>query len=68
MATQGQQAVETILKLTVDYDKGIKAVGSYLAEIKVHLRSSACLHSVPTSILSPFLWEKRSFATCSEFC
>ena len=34
MATQGQQAVETILKLTVDYDKGIKAVGSYLAEIK----------------------------------
>ena len=34
MATQGQQAVETILKLTVDYDKGIKAVGSYMAEIK----------------------------------
>lgn len=34
MATQGQQAVETILKLTVDYEKGIKAVGSYMAEIK----------------------------------
>jgi len=34
MPTQGQQAVETILKLTVDYEKGIKDVGSYLAEIK----------------------------------
>lgn len=34
MPTQGQQAVETILKLTVDYEKGIKDVGAYLAEIK----------------------------------
>ena len=34
MPSQGQQAVETILKLTVDYEKGIKDVGSYLAEIK----------------------------------
>lgn len=30
----GQQAVESILKLTVDYQDSIKAVGSYLAEIK----------------------------------
>ena len=28
MPTQGQQAVETILKLTVKYEDGIKAVGS----------------------------------------
>lgn len=33
MPTQTQQ-VETILKLNVDYEKGIKDVGAYLAEIK----------------------------------
>lgn len=30
----GQQAVESILRLTVDYQDGIKSVGTYLAEIK----------------------------------
>ena len=33
MPTQTQQ-VETILKLNVDYEKGIKDIGAYLAEIK----------------------------------
>ena len=33
MPSQTQQ-VETILKLNVDYEKGIKDVGAYLAEIK----------------------------------
>jgi hypothetical protein len=33
MSSQTQQ-VETILKLNVDYEKGIKDVGAYLAEIK----------------------------------
>ena len=35
MPTQtGQQATESILRLTVDYQDGIKAVGTYMAEIK----------------------------------
>jgi len=34
MPTTQTQQVETILKLNVDYEKGIKDVGAYLAEIK----------------------------------
>ena len=45
MPTQGQQAVETILKLTVKYEDGIKAVGSYLAEIKTLKKEQADLNA-----------------------
>ena len=39
------QQVETILKLNVDYDKGIKDVGAYLAEIKKLKDEQAALNA-----------------------